>query len=356
MDQDTQNASTRSDTRQDESEQGRLALEWGRLKLERQKASIETLLKRRELRAAKPRQWKDLVANPLALAIVGGFITLMTTTITGRISATDSINAEKTKASEALQADLIKKFIDNPDPQKVRANLQFLIDVGLVGDYAGKLQSFLDKHPNNAALPSSATSAISGLQGVHTDDDAIDLVIRLEGRWADDPQDPNGATHFGISVRQLSAYTGQPATTKDLSDLSVDTARDIYRRQYLTGAASGITSVQVKAAYLSLAVTLGPNRAVKYFQLAVGSIDKHPASPTGYLDAETLTRINAVDPDLLIETTICEVAKYQEQLPAFKLYGAGWMKRLRTFSPLSLKGVCPELSADAAIDNTTQQK
>jgi hypothetical protein len=356
MDQDTQNASTRSDPRQDQPEPGRLALEWGRLKFERQKASVEALLKRRELRAAKPRQWKDLVANPLALAIVGGFITLMTTTITSRNSATDSINAEKTKASEALQADLIKKFIDNPDPQKVRANLQFLIDVGLVGDYAGKLQSFLDKHPNNAALPSAASTGPSGLGNVHTDDDAIDLVIRLEGGWVDNPRDPQGAIKYGISLAQLSAYTGQPALKKDLFNLSVDTARDIYRKSYLTGATSAIASVQVKAAFLSLAVSLGPHRALTLIQQAISAIDKRSSQEDGSPGAETISRVNAIDPDLMIETVNCQAAKYYQSLPSFKLFGQGWIRRLRLFSPVTLKGVCPDLLTDAgSVPATTAQ-
>jgi lysozyme family protein len=191
---------------------------------------------------------------------------------------------------------------------------------------------------------------------VHTDDDAIDLVIRLEGRWADDPQDPNGATHFGISVRQLSAYTGQPATTKDLSDMSVDTARDIYRTQYLSGAVSVITSVQVKADYLYLAVSLGPAKAARLFLGAISKIDKLPAPRDLFLGPATVARINAGAPDLLLETVNCEAAEYYQGLPMFSTFGSMWLSRLRIFSPLTLKGLCPELSADGPAGHATQSK
>src|SRR6202000_1696114 len=112
--------------------------------------------------------------------------TLMTTTIAGHFSASDNITAEAAKAREALQADLIKKFVDNPDPQKVRSNLRFLVDVGLVPNYAESLRSFLDKNPDSA-LPTSTSvpNLTSGLPNIHTDDDAIDLVIRFEGGFFD---------------------------------------------------------------------------------------------------------------------------------------------------------------------------
>jgi hypothetical protein len=336
----------------DRLEERRLELEFERLKFDRQKVSTELLLKRRELNAAKNKEWKDILANPLTLAIVGGFITLMTTTITGHFSALQSIDAETTKARQALQTDLIKKFVDNPNPQTVRANLQFLVDVGLVPSYADSLRSFLDNNPNSA-LPSAFTPGAVGLQNVHTDDDAIDLVMRLEGGFVNNPGHPEGATNFGIKVSDLAGYLGKPATVDDLRNLTVQMARDIYRQRYLIRGASGLASAQVKAAYLGLAVHLGTPNAVKLFQAAISKIDQLPVSESPFLDAETVQRLNAVDPDVLIETANCEAAKLYERKPQFKEFGAGWINRLRIFSPVTLKGICPELQA---VGSTTPSK
>jgi hypothetical protein len=171
-----------------ELEARRLALEFERLKFDRQKAAIELRLKRREAGAAPKKSWVDLLGNPLTLAIVGGFITLMTTTVTGHFTTLESINAETAKARQALQTDLIKKFVENPNPQTVRANLRFLVDVGLVPNYADNLQAFLAKNPDSA-LPSSFTPAAGSLLGaVHTDEDAIDLVVKVEGGYVDVPK------------------------------------------------------------------------------------------------------------------------------------------------------------------------
>jgi hypothetical protein len=99
----------------------------------------------------------------------------------------------------------------------------------LVPDYASNIQSFLNKNPDSS-LPSSFTAVPSSLQYVHTDDDALDLVIRFEGGWMDDPRDPGGATNHGITLSELSRYLGKTASMDDLRNLSVATARDIYRK------------------------------------------------------------------------------------------------------------------------------
>jgi hypothetical protein len=67
----------------------------------------ELRLRRRELRAPSGKAWKDIIANPLILAIVGCFVTLMTTTLTNSINTSNTIAADAAKARQALQADLI---------------------------------------------------------------------------------------------------------------------------------------------------------------------------------------------------------------------------------------------------------
>jgi lysozyme family protein len=342
MDQERQVDTQGRDAGSGHLEERRLALELERLRFERQKAGMELRLRRRELAAAKTRGWRDLFANPLTLAIVGGFVTLMTTTITGHFSASDNIEAEAAKARQALQTDLIKKFVDNPKPETVRANLRFLVDVGLVPNYADSLRAFLTKNPDSA-LPSAFTPGASGLQNVHNDDDAIDLVMQFEGGFKEDPA--SGVTNFGINLATMGQYLGRTATADDLRNLTAETARDVYRKLYLVSGTAFITSVQVKAAYLGLAVAMGPGHAIMLFQSAIGEADKTPVAADGVLGPQTLLRINAIDPDLLIETANCDAAKYYKSLPGFDKLGTAWIRRLRKFSPVVLKGICPELQA-----------
>src|SRR5262249_43524200 len=100
----------------------------------------------REFSTQSNKLFKDLLGNPLALAVVGGFITLMTTTITSSFTARN-----------ALQADLIKKFVDAPN-ETVRNNLYFLVGAGLLPDYGKGIKDYLDANPTKTPSLGAVTA------------------------------------------------------------------------------------------------------------------------------------------------------------------------------------------------------
>jgi hypothetical protein len=135
-----------------------LALEWEQLRFERQKHALELRLRRRELtEKQKSSIWKDLLATPLTIAIVGGVLTLLTTIVTNFYTARANREAEtaradlaRASAQETLQADLIKKFVESPSKDTVRENLRFLVDAGLLPTYAGSIKGYLAANPASA--------------------------------------------------------------------------------------------------------------------------------------------------------------------------------------------------------------
>jgi hypothetical protein len=144
------------------------------LRSERQRSAVEFRLKRQEL--FERRGWKELLVNPLTLAIVGGFITLMTTIISNHFTSSANTDLERLKAQlaakaednkaelsskaakQTLQADLIKKFAENPKTETVRDNLRFLIDAGLLPDYGKKINAYLEKYPHSAPQVGGSTT------------------------------------------------------------------------------------------------------------------------------------------------------------------------------------------------------
>jgi hypothetical protein len=128
----------------------RLQFEHEQLRLERQKLAIETHLKRRELRKGDKKTLLDRLTNPLSLAILAGFITLMTTLITS-YSAKENAASDERRARQTLEADLIKKFVEGP-AETVRANLQFLVDANFLPDYASGITEYLKNNPAGAPL------------------------------------------------------------------------------------------------------------------------------------------------------------------------------------------------------------
>jgi hypothetical protein len=141
----------------DDLEAQKLALERDRIRFERQKLAMEVALKRRERSSSKRSIVRELLSNPMTLAIVGGVITLITGIISTNLTASANRIAEADRAKHArdsaqltLQADLIKKFVEAPSIAAVRENLTFLADIGLIPSYADYIKTYLAKNPNSA--------------------------------------------------------------------------------------------------------------------------------------------------------------------------------------------------------------
>ena len=336
-------------------EERRLALEFERLRFERQKMAAELRLRRRDAKvsggnalagkaqggnalagkAQGGNAWKDIFSNPLTLAIVGGFLTLMTTTITSSINTANTIAAEAAKARQALQAELIKKFVESPSPETVRTNLSFLSDVGLLPDYAARIKTYLADNPNSAPTASSA-----GLQMSRADAEAIDLVISLEGGYVDLPIEQGGPRKFGIALSALKTQLRREATKEELRDLDEAVARDIYGG--LIRWAQFIDTAPLKAIYLGMAVSIGPAEAGRIVQIAAGKLGGRPIPADGVLGPMTAGVIRSVDPDVLRVAIACEWAKYVRSLPDFDRFGAGWLSRIRLYLPANAKDTCPD--------------
>jgi hypothetical protein len=170
-----------------------LALEWERLRLERQKHALEVRLKRREFQEKKERHfWKDLLANPATVAIVGAVITgsigIVTLMITNYLNASEARRADEAKArlteestKETLQADLIKKFVENPRAETVRENLRFLADAGLIPSYADSIKKYLDSNPGAAPQVGGGIEFLPS--GVSVSDDVKERLQRTVSQF-----------------------------------------------------------------------------------------------------------------------------------------------------------------------------
>jgi V8-like Glu-specific endopeptidase len=157
-----------------------LSLEEQKLRFERQKLALDVLLKRRELSQQRPSAIREIFTNPLALAIVGAVLTLITQIVTSSLNTAGQRQAESQRAelaraaeerqakaandaaSRTLQADLIKKFADAPDLKTARSNLEFLVDAGLLPEFEEKIRKYLEENPDGGPFTGQMTGGIIG--------------------------------------------------------------------------------------------------------------------------------------------------------------------------------------------------
>lgn len=99
----------------------------------------------------------------------------------------------------------------------------------------------------------------------------ISATIQAEGGYVNDPSDRGGATKYGITEKTARAngYTG------DMRDLPMETARGIYRSEYIVKPgydAFVSVSSELAAELFDTGVNMGPATATKFLQRAVNAL------------------------------------------------------------------------------------
>ncbi len=151
--------------------------------------------------------------------------------------------------------------------------------------------------------------------------EAIVKTLAREGgaKYTDDPNDPGGATKYGISQR---AYPNI-----DIKNLTEQQAREIYKRDYWDRIRGDEIEDQLIAENIfDTAVNMGVRTASRLAQLAadIDIVD-------GIIGSKSLEKLNAVSRELfLAKFTIVKIARYANicnKRPASRKYLLGWINR-----------------------------
>ena len=143
---------------------------------------------------------------------------------------------------------------------------------------------------------------------------AVNLVLENEGGYVNHPSDPGGETKHGITKRQYPDL--------DIASLTIDQAKEIYRRDYWAAVKGDSLPDQIASVVFDCAVNQGPGRAIKFMQAALG------VSADGIIGPRTLAAANSVSPALFVTRMMAERALHYASLSTFDVFGKGWMRRL----------------------------
>lgn len=99
-------------------------------------------------------------------------------------------------------------------------------------------------------------------------DDIINSTVKAEGGYVNDPSDKGGETNYGITVTTARAngYMGP------MRDLPLQTAKDIYRSEYLVKPGFSTFPSEIAAELFDTGVNMGPATATKFLQRAINAL------------------------------------------------------------------------------------
>lgn len=149
-------------------------------------------------------------------------------------------------------------------------------------------------------------------------DTAFEQLLRHEGGFSDHPDDPGGATRFGVTeaVAREVGYRG------DMRELPLELAKRIYLERYWKPVRADELPPGVRYALFDAAVNSGPRQAVKWLQRAAGVPDD------GVLGPKTLAAAHALNADALRSKILAQRLKLMVSLPTWPSFGRGWARRI----------------------------
>lgn len=149
-------------------------------------------------------------------------------------------------------------------------------------------------------------------------EDAFQIVLQHEGGYADHPDDPGGATRYGITERvaRSAGYLG------DMRQLPIDLARQIYRTRFWDAVKADELPPQVRYAVFDAAVNSGVGQSIKWLQRAVGVKDD------GALGPVTLAAVQSLGGEVVLRKLLAQRLKFMAGLSHWPAFGRGWARRI----------------------------
>lgn len=170
--------------------------------------------------------------------------------------------------------------------------------------------------------------------------DAINLILKHEGGYANNPHDKGGATKYGISLRYLQSLGSRGdlnndnvVDVDDIKILDVNKAISLYKSGFWDKYGyNRINNAVLAERILDISINMGPKTAHKLVQKAVnlGRIT-NTIKQDGILGAKTINAINGSDTNrLLLRINALAISRYLdivEKDPTQKVFIDGWLKR-----------------------------
>ena len=151
-------------------------------------------------------------------------------------------------------------------------------------------------------------------------DKAVEVVLKHEGGYVNDPVDPGGETNMGISKRAYPYLNIKELTKKD--------ARDIYFKDYWLKAKCSKLPEELRMIYFDMVVNMGRSRAVKILQKAITAKGVKTAVDGG-IGPQTISNAlkSGLEPDRLRSYRVKYYADLIGRKPKLEKYWFGWYRR-----------------------------
>ena len=151
-----------------------------------------------------------------------------------------------------------------------------------------------------------------------TFNEIIEVVLKHEGGYVNDPKDPGGETNFGISKR---AYPDV-----DMKTLTKEGAKDIYKRDYWDKNHCGDLPDELRHVYFDMCVNMGRGRATKIMQ-ETANTKGADLKVDGGMGPKTIGALEKVDLERVRAYRVKYYVNLIDRKPDLAKFYFGWFRR-----------------------------
>ena len=173
--------------------------------------------------------------------------------------------------------------------------------------------------------------------------EALAHTLQFEGGWANNPNDPGGATMKGITHKTYADYLGRTVSHDELRGIPDEHLADIYRKRYWDACRCSDLPDGLDLAVFDTAVNTGPAQAARLLQRIVGV----PAD--GGIGPKTIAAVNDYVAErglsALIDAYTEARQNFYRLLPTYVHFGEGWRKRANHAGELANRLVIKDSTA-----------
>jgi len=147
---------------------------------------------------------------------------------------------------------------------------------------------------------------------------AFDLLMTHEGGFSNHPDDPGGATMYGVTevVARAEGYTGP------MRELTLDFAKSVYRKRYWDACRCDLMPDQLRYPLFDAAVNSGPKQSIKWLQSAL------MVKADGTWGPVTQQAANNCFPQIVRQKMIGNRLRFMTELSNWPSFSKGWARRI----------------------------
>ena len=151
---------------------------------------------------------------------------------------------------------------------------------------------------------------------------SLALVLKAEGGFVNHPRDPGGMTNLGVTRNVWRDWVNRDVDEAEMRSLTPELVTPLYKARYWDACKCDDLPRGVDYAVFDSAVNMGPGRAAKLLQAALG------VTADGSIGRATIAAATAADPAELLEAFSQGKEEFYKSLSTFQTFGKGWLNRV----------------------------